>query len=38
MGLPLLPLAVWLAFAVVMVSALVDIAIGWLDPRVRAAT
>ncbi|MGH2847250.1 MAG: hypothetical protein ACRDL0_14720 [Thermoleophilaceae bacterium] len=37
-GLPLLPLAVWLAFVVVMVSALVDIAIGWLDPRVRAAT
>jgi peptide/nickel transport system permease protein len=35
---PIVALAVWLAFVVVVVSALVDIAMGWLDPRVRAAT
>lgn len=35
---PIVALATWLAVVVVATSALVDMAIAWLDPRVRAAT
>lgn len=34
---PVVDLAIYLAFVVVLASALVDIAVAWLDPRIRKA-